>query len=59
MKISSGIQNEIKAHLNSWFIGPIEVYWKIFEFNMYRELLIVQHFLIYLPNEYYVNFYAH
>ena len=24
MKISGGMQDEIKAHLNGWFIGPIE-----------------------------------
>jgi len=25
MEISGGMQHEIKAHLDSWFIGPTEV----------------------------------
>ena len=59
MEISSGMQNEIKAHLDSCFIGPMEACWKIFEFNIHGESLAVQHLPIYLPNEHYVNFYAH
>jgi len=59
MEISGGIQNEIKAHLDGCFIGPIEACWKIFEFNMHRESPAVQCFPIHLSNEYYVNFYAH
>ena len=38
MEISGRVQNEIKAHLNSWFIGPTEAYQKIFEFNIHGEL---------------------
>jgi len=41
MEISSKIQDKIKAHLDGQFIGPIEACWKIFEFNMHGELLIV------------------
>jgi len=37
MEISGGIQDEIKAYLDSCFIGPTEVCWKIFEFNMHGE----------------------
>ena len=37
MEISGGMQDEIKAHLNGWFIGPTEACWKIFEFNMHGE----------------------
>jgi len=37
MEISGGMQDEIKAHLDDWFIGPTEAYWKIFEFNMHGE----------------------
>jgi len=48
MEISGGMQNEIKAHLDSCFIGPTEACWKIFEFNMHRELPAVQHLPIYL-----------
>ena len=59
MEISDGMQNEIKAHLDSWFIGPTEACQKIFEFNMHRELPAVQHLSIYLPNEHYVNFHIH
>jgi len=59
IEISSGMQDEIKAHLDGHFIGLTEACWKIFEFNMHRESLIVQHLSIYLSNEHYVNFYAH
>ena len=59
MKISSKIQDEIKAHLDSWFISSIKAYWKIFEFNIYGELLVVQCLPIHLPNKYYVNFYIY
>jgi len=59
MEISSGIQNEIKAHLNSRFIGPTEACWKIFEFNIHRKSPAVQRLPIHLPNKHYVNFYAH
>jgi len=41
MEISGGMQDEIKAHLDSWFIGPTKACWKIFEFNMHRELPVV------------------
>jgi len=58
-KISGGMQDEIKAHLDGCFIGPIEACWKIFEFNMYRKSPVVQCLSIYLSNEHYVNFYAH
>ena len=37
MEISSGMQDEIKAHLDGHFIGPTEACWKIFEFNMHGE----------------------
>ena len=53
------MQNEIKAYLDSWFIGPTEACWKIFEFNMHGKSLAVQHLPIHLPNEHYVNFHAH
>jgi len=59
MEISSGMQDEIKAHLDGWFIGPTEACWKIFEFNMHGESLAVQRLSIYLPNEHYINFHAH
>ena len=59
MKISGGMQDEIKAHLDGHFIGPTEACWKIFEFNMHRELPAVQRLPIHLPNEYYVNFHVH
>jgi len=59
MDISGGMQDEIKAHLDGCFIGPIEAYWKIFEFNIHEESLAVQCLPIHLPNEYYVNFHAH
>jgi len=59
MKISSGMQNEIKAYLDSWFISLIETFWKIFEFNMHKESLAVQCFSIHFPNEHYVNFYVY
>jgi len=59
MKISSGIQDKIKAHLDSCFIGPTEAYWKIFEFNMHGESPVVRCLSIHLPNEHYVNFHAH
>ena len=59
MEISGGIQDEIKAHLDGCFIGPIEACWKIFEFNMYGESLAVQCLPIDLPNKHYVNFHAH
>jgi len=59
MEISGGVQDEIKAYLDSRFISPTEACWKIFEFNMHGELLAVQHLPIYLPNEHYINFHAH
>jgi len=59
MEISGGIQDEIKAHLDSRFIGLTEAYWKIFEFNMHGELPAVQYLSIHLPNEHCVNFHAH
>jgi len=59
MEISSGMQDEIRAHLDGQFISPTEAYWKIFEFNMHRESPVVQRLPIYLPNEHYVNFHAH
>ena len=59
MKISGGVQDEIKVYLDSQFIDPTEACWKIFEFNMYGESLAVQHLPVYLPNEHYVNFYVH
>ena len=59
MEISSGMQDEIKAHLDGCFIGPTEACWKIFEFNMHGESPAVQRLPIYLPNEHYVNFHAH
>jgi len=31
MEMSGGMQDEIKAHLNSWFISPTKTCWKIFE----------------------------
>jgi len=58
-KISGGMQDEIKAHLDSHFIGLTEACWKIFEFNMHGELLAVQYLPIHLFNEHYVNFHAH
>ena len=48
MEISGGMQNEIKAHLDSCFIGPTEACWKIFEFNMHRESPAVQRLPIHL-----------
>ena len=59
MEISGGIQDEIKAHLDGCFIGPTEACQKIFEFNMHRELPVVQCFPIHLSNEHYINFHAH
>jgi len=59
MEISGGMQDEIKAHLDGCFIGPIEACWKIFEFNMHRESPAVQRLPIHLPNEHYVNFHTH
>ena len=59
MEISGGVQDEIKAHLNSWFISPTKAYQKIFEFNIYRELPAVQYLPVHLSNEHYVNFHAH
>ena len=59
MEISGRMQDEIKAHLDGHFIGPTEACWKIFEFNMHRESPAVQRLPIHLPNEHYVNFYAH
>jgi len=38
IEIGGGIQDEIKAHLDGQFIGPIEACWKIFEFNMHKKL---------------------
>jgi len=37
MEISGRMQDEIKAHLDGWFISPTEAYWNIFEFNMHGE----------------------
>jgi len=59
MEISGRMQDEIKAHLDSCFIGPTEACWKIFEFNMHGESPAVQRLPIHLPNEHYVNFHAH
>ena len=59
MEISGGVQDEIKAHLDSRFIGLTEACWKMFEFNMYGESSAVQRLPIHLPNEHYVNFHAH
>jgi len=59
MEISGGMQNEIKAYLDGHFIDPTKACWKIFEFNMHRESLVVQHLPIHLPNEHYVNFHVH
>jgi len=42
MEISAGVQDEIKAHLDGQFISSTEACWKIFEFNMHRELPVVQ-----------------
>jgi len=53
------MQDEIKAHLDGHFIGPIEACWKIFEFNMHKESPAVQCFPIHLSNEHYVNFHTH
>jgi len=57
--ISGGVQDKIKAHLDSWFIGLTKACWKIFEFNMHRESPVVQYLPIHLSNEHYVNFHAH
>jgi len=38
MEISDRMQDEIKAYLDGRFIGLTEACWKIFEFNMHREL---------------------
>ena len=38
MEISGGVQDEIKAHLDGWFISLTEAYQKIFEFNIHKEL---------------------
>ena len=59
MEISGGVQDEIKAHLDSRFIGLTEACWKMFEFNMYGESSAVQRLPIHLSNEHYVNFHAH
>ena len=59
MEISGRIQDKIKAHLDSQFIGPTEAYQRIFEFNMHRESPVVQRLSIHLPNKHYVNFYAY
>ena len=59
MEISGGMQDKIKAYLNSCFIGPTEACWKIFEFNMHGESPAVQRLPIHLFNEHYVNFHAH
>jgi len=59
IKIGGGMQNEIKAHLDSWFISPTEACWKIFEFSMYEKSPAVQHLPIYLSNKHYVNFYIY
>ena len=48
IEISGGVQDEIKVYLDSQFIGPTEAFWKIFEFDMHRESLVVQHLPIYL-----------
>ena len=59
MEISGRMQDEIKAHLDSQFIGPTKACQKIFEFNMHRELLTVQCLSVYFSNEHYINFYVH
>ena len=59
IEISSRVQNEIKAYLGSQFISPTEAYWKIFEFNIYKELPAIQHFSVYLSNEHYINFHVY
>jgi len=59
MEIIGRMQDEIKAHLDSRFIGPIKACWKIFEFNIYKESLVVQCLPIHFPNEHYVSFYAY
>ena len=59
MEMSGGMQNKIKVYLDNQFISPIKVYWKIFEFNIHKELPAVQHLPIYPPNEHYVNFHAY
>ena len=59
MKISGGMQDEIKAHLNSQFIGTTEACWKIFKFNMHRKSPAVQRLPIHFSNEHYVNFHAY
>ena len=59
MEIGNGVHDEIKAHLDGWFIGPREACQKIFEFNMHEESLAVQCLPVYLPNKYYIKFYVH
>jgi len=59
MEISAGVQDKIKAHLDSQFIGPTEACWKIFEFNIHGESPAVQCLPIHFPNEYYVNFHVY
>ena len=49
------MQDEIKAHLDSQFIGPTEACWKIFEFNMHEESPAIQYLPVNLPNEHYVK----
>ena len=59
MEISGRVQDRIKVHLDSWFIGLTKACQKISEFNIHGNSLAVQYLFVHLPNEHYINFYAH
>ena len=54
----SGTDNKITQYLQARYIGPIEAFWRLFEYPIHQEFPPVQYLAIHLPGQYTVCFTA-
>jgi hypothetical protein len=54
----SGTNDEITQYLQARYMGPIEAFWRLFEYPIYQEFPPVQYLAIHLPGQYTVCFTA-
>ncbi len=54
--VVSGTNNKITCYVQAQYIGPIEAFWRLFEYTTHQEFLLVQHLAVYLPGQHIVYF---
>jgi hypothetical protein len=58
IKLSGGVQDEIKEYLDANYVSAIEACWHVFEFNMHAESPSVYHLPVHLQDQHMVYFNA-